>query len=184
MSKRTRAAKGEKRVDWTRWLRDPQHWQRFYDQVATQTFAAVSKEIWDGKLPDEAADLAIEDVTAKMRAEGVPEDVVVSYREEYLKHRPQLIEIAGEIGDTMPVWASPEDGGAEAESLARLPMLLPLWFAKIFWGGAAHCFREMELWCQGTGPASERRHPEMAREDPALVGQAGRRRREVNVERL
>ncbi|MGE5548652.1 MAG: hypothetical protein ACM33T_17235 [Solirubrobacterales bacterium] len=186
MSRRAGAGRARERVEWMRWLRDPRHWERFYDQLATQTFAAMSKEISDGKWPDEAADLAIEDVSARMRADGVPEEVVVSYREEYLKHRRQLVEVAGEISDVIPGPRSEGEAGeteAPAMTLPPTPMLLPLWLAKTYWGAAAHTLQEMERWFANEAPVPERRLPELVW-DFRRPGETGRRRRDLNVERL
>jgi tagatose-1,6-bisphosphate aldolase non-catalytic subunit AgaZ/GatZ len=121
-------------ADWMRWLRDPGHWERFYDGLATRTYAAIAKEMCDGKWPDEAVELAVEDITARMRAEGVPEDVVVSYRAEYFRHRGQLLEIAREIADVLP-----DERTDSHEALPPLPT--PLSLATAYWDFVAQCLR-------------------------------------------
>jgi hypothetical protein len=102
-----KAETAHRTVDWMRWLHDPEHWKHFYDELATKTFASIAKHMYDGRAPGVAADLAIEEVSNKMREEGVPEDVVASYRQDYLRHRRQLLEVASEIGDAVP---APERG--------------------------------------------------------------------------
>jgi len=137
-----RPKRGAVKADWMRWLHDPEHWQRFYDGLATRTYAAIAGKMCDGKWADEAVDLAVENITARMRAEGVPEDVVVSYRSEYLKHRAQLVEIAEEIADVLP--SVKEEAACPASAApagSGLALPTPLWLATAYWDFLAHFLR-------------------------------------------
>lgn len=173
------------RIDWRRWLHDPKHWEQFYDELAIETYAAIGRRLWDGHWRDEAVELAVEDISAKMRAEGLPQGVIASYREEYFKHAKQLAEIAGEIVEAMPCperTAGPSCG-AEVAAVAQSPLALPFWLAKTYWGGMASCLRDAQAWLhENHGP--DRRRPGEGAQQASLQASPRRRRRDVDVERL
>lgn len=182
MAARRKSRSDVKRVDWSRWLHDPKHWANFYDELAIGTYAAIARRLGEEYWPDEAVELAVEDISAKMRAQGIPETVIVSYREDYLKHLEQLKEVAREISDVMPAGASrrePRSCQAEMAGLAQSPLALPFWLVKTYWGALAHYLQDTQDWLNQVEP-----RPEPERERAELAGFPGRRRRDGDVERV
>lgn len=88
-------------IDWSRRLHDPKHWQQFYDELAIETYGALAGRLSNGHWPQEAVELAVEDISNKMRREGLSENVMRPYRDEYFKHADQLCEVAEEIAEVM-----------------------------------------------------------------------------------
>ncbi len=186
-------ARVNRTVDWSRWLHDPGHWERFYDELGVKTYAAIASALCTGQRVESAVDTAVEDISRQMREDGLPEAVVLSYREEYLKHHGQLIEVATEICDVLPgslcqatAAGAPgaHDGPAAAEAIDPLMGAM-----SVFVTSLKSIQHEAEEWSHLFTHHPEHRHSaaghdQRGPEDALLTGHYGRRSHDVDVERL
>ncbi len=84
------------------WMHDPARWARFYNRASMKTFAALAKELWEGRDPEAAVDAAVDDIARVMAASALPAEVVAAYRDENMRHREHLVELSKEIRELLP----------------------------------------------------------------------------------
>ncbi len=179
-----------KAIDWSRWLHDPRHWERFYDDLGVKTYAGIAKAICDGERPEEAVDTAVEAISAQMRRAGIPAALIRSYREDYFRHRDQLVEVAGEIWDVLP--AGGAEGCAEAADEERaalagwagMPLALFLGACEGMMTVMSGLQREAWEWSRLLVLHVEHRRPAAPCDEAPLTAHYGRRTHDVDVERL
>lgn len=184
-----------KAIDWSRWLHDPRHWERFYDDLGIKTYAAIAKAICDGERPEEAVDAAVEAISAQMRRAGIPAALVRSYREDYFRHRDQLVEVAGEIWDVLPAGAAEgcaaaaDGGNAGLAGWAGMPVALFLGACEGMMAMMAGFQHEAWEWSRLLASSIEHgqvehRHAGGPCDEAPLTAHYGRRTHDVDVERL